>query len=212
MIMFPNCINKGQLREWLEHAVTNKLPGIWLDGSHWNIMRLAKSLRDSRCWLRGVHGWLGQLMTGDHHHQLNELSSPRCLRGPSGEPFTRYELRPFASTPLLEALMHFTVLVLHLNSSICRFPISVWVLILSFIPQSYILHPPPAPFDFPPLLWIASATYSMFLCCFRELLITVTKLIFVFSVVVISKRTHWFPFFFFFNVSHTLMFRIVNQI
>lgn len=187
MIMSPNCINKGQLRERLEQVVTNELPGIWLDGSRRNIMRLANSLCDSCCWLRGptVVG-LGQLMTGDRHRRVNDLASPLWLHGPSVERFMRH-LQPFASTPLLKPLMHMTVLVLHLNSSVCHFQIFFW-LILFFISQSYILHR--SHLISLPFLWNTSATYLMFLCCSLELLNTVPKLIFVFSVVIISKWTH----------------------
>lgn len=138
--MSPNCINKGQPREWLEQALTNELPGIWLDGSRRNIMRLANSLHDSRCWLRGgMVAWLGQLMTGDRHHRL---MSPLCLHGPSvgGDScvISSSRLPPeHCSNHLCTLLLWFCIWT-HL-SAIFRYQFEFWS--FSFISQSYILHP-----------------------------------------------------------------------
>lgn len=223
MIMSPNCINKGQLREWLGQAVTNKLPGIWLDGSHQNIMRLANSLHDSRCWLRGPHGsligtvddrwpsssakWVIEpsLPPRPQCGTIHALSAPAvCLHGAAQTPYAHYCSR------FVFELICLPFSDIRLSSD-------------RFFYITILYSTPSPPYDFLPLLWITSATYLMFLCCFHELLNTLTKLIFVFSVVVISKWTHncnvphsntfetvtysgvkkwlppsWFPFFFFF--------------
>lgn len=136
-------IKANSENDWSKRWLTNCLAFDWMDHIKTLCGWLTHYMIAAADWGGRTEAWLGQLMTGDHHHQLNELSSPCCLRGPSVEQFMRYQLRPFASTALLKPLMYITLLGLYLNSSVCHFQIFVWVLIVSFISQSYILHPNP---------------------------------------------------------------------
>lgn len=152
--MSPNYINKGQLREWLEQAMTNKLPGSWLDGSRRNVMRLANSLCDSHCWLSGrtVGSLIGT--AGDRWPS----SSAKWLGKPSLPPWPQCGMIHMLSAPAvcLHSAAQTTYahhcsffFFLYLNPSACHFQTS-----LSSDPFLHItiLHSTTPPTWFPAIL------------------------------------------------------------
>lgn len=145
-------------------------------------MRLANSLRDHCCWLRGwTVAWLGQLMTGDRPPGLNDLASSLPPRPQGGT------VHPISAPAvcLLGTYAHFCS---GFAFELICLPISDITLSSHPFLHILILYSPP-PLDVLPFLWITSATYLKFLCCSLELLNTVTNLIFVFSVYFPSEHT-----------------------